>query len=736
MRMYETFNLDLYSENAQRYKDALSNDNYNAAVVDLDGVFLNRNRVEKDPFDMLMDKTILNPEGRVPLSIASGRTVEEIEKILLPEIQRAMLENDADELKEGDLIIFASNGAICIDIAVSGILYASPIDLVELGRAQMLKEVQAIVAIAKYQSTLIDGVGQRCVDRAKIIHDTYTYSLGFNPKKLDLVSQINEKGMAAVEEFLELYDEPTDLHSVVEQLNLTFEERGIALIATTSGTLIDINARGVSKDSAIQVTRQLLAQRTGLSLGEVRPETILSLGDSPLGNDRPITRRRGGYTNVGQPLEESIYPIVINEDGDQYERVAHFLNKVRLSPIGLAVTSRRALDSDYLIPFHELQIGMPNGEITDKFDVTGAQKITMQEAQSIITDPTLPSEVRRFFMLHSSIELENGESTVFFRGKPYYQNLAPSANNQHLYNEMLKVSCLVRSLDHLGDRLQSNNHRNALLSLLDHGKAYVLKLLNDEVEQGMTQDNSANIAAYSAWAESYVDDYYRTLLYEQRKGNNTYLPTLPLPKFSLQKQIDFNNRIREMDQPLSIAMQVNYIAEEMRDNGLRYDTIVTPLFGAVELGFALRSMLSMKGFDHLPDTLPVCFSGKRAREGESQHDIFPQYTKLNITGRNVLILDDNSGTGITIRRLKDELAWYCPAIIHAAVVQVGTTTRIERVLKKEKSNYNRAILMPEDIAFKSVQVYNLKESIKKARQLQDYISLEELLNREIMRDAK
>jgi len=226
------------------------------------------------------------------------------------------------------------------------------------------------------------------------------------------------------------------------------------------------------------------------------------------------------------------------------------------------------------------------------------------------------------------------------------------------------------------------------------------------------------------------------LLYEQRKGSNTYLPTLPLPKFSLQKQIDFNNRIREMDQPLSIAMQVNYIAEEMRDSGLRYDTIVTPLFGAVELGFALRSMLSMKGFDHLPDTLPVCFSGKRAREGESQHDIFPQYTKLNITGRNVLILDDNSGTGITIRRLKDELAWYCPAIIHAAVVQVGTTTRIERVLKKEKSNYNRAILMPEDIAFKSVQVYNLKESIKKARQLQDYISLEELLNREIMRDAK
>jgi len=190
--------------------------------------------------------------------------------------------------------------------------------------------------------------------------------------------------------------------------------------------------------------------------------------------------------------------------------------------------------------------------------------------------------------------------------------------------------------------------------------------------------------------------------------------------------------MREMDQPLSIAMQVNYITKEMQEGELRYDAIVTPLFGAAELGFALRSMLRMKGVDHLPDTLPVYFSGKRAREGKPQRDIFPCHARFNIAGSNILILDDNSGTGITIRRLKDELAWYGPAIIHAAVVQIGTKTRIERVLSKEKTNYNRAILMPEDIAFKGVQAYNLKESVRKANQLQRYLSLADFLKWEII----
>jgi hypoxanthine phosphoribosyltransferase len=140
-------------------------------------------------------------------------------------------------------------------------------------------------------------------------------------------------------------------------------------------------------------------------------------------------------------------------------------------------------------------------------------------------------------------------------------------------------------------------------------------------------------------------------------------------------------------------------------------------------------MLKIKGSDHLPDILPVRFSGQRARDEERQNDIFPRQLKRDIVGSSLLIFDDNSGTGTTIRKLKDELERYNPRVLDAAVVQVGTTTRVERVLSGEKTNFNRAIIMPEDIAYKGVQVYNLKESMKKAQQFLHHVSLFDYLYR-------
>lgn len=92
-------------------------------------------------------------------------------------------------------------------------------------------------------------------------------------------------------------------------------------------------------------------------------------------------------------------------------------------------------------------------------------------------------------------------------------------------------------------------------------------------------------------------------------------------------------------------------------------------------------------------------------------------------------MDDNSGTGVTLRKLKREVSRYSPSTLDAAVVQIGTATRVKRVLSGEKRNFNRAIINPEDLAYKGVQVYNLKEGVKKAEQLMHNVTLDEYVNR-------
>ena len=219
-----------------------------------------------------------------------------------------------------------------------------------------------------------------------------------------------------------------------------------------------------------------------------------------------------------------------------------------------------------------------------------------------------------------------------------------------------------------------------------------------------------------------MGNYFRTLLGVERK--RTFDAPLPFPhELAPIEKREFLDLIREMDQPLSIVMQMNYITEMMLKNGVTYDFVISPFYGGAELGFALIAMMDMKGMDNVPRIIPVRFSGEKARGGKTQKEIFPRLLNHTILGKSLLIIDDNSGTGITIRKLKRHLSMYSPRNIDLSVVQVGTTTRVARVLSGEKRNYNRSIIRPEDLTYKAAQVYNLKASSKRAEEYLFHIPL-------------
>ncbi|MBU0501800.1 MAG: HAD hydrolase family protein, partial [Candidatus Margulisbacteria bacterium] len=76
---------------------------------------------------------------------------------------------------------------------------------------------------------------------------------------------------------------------LIEQLNRSFEEKGLDVVAVDSGKTIDIVQKGVNKGKAVEH----FARVTGID-----EEKIVRIGDSPLGNDKEMLRSGRAY-NVG-----------------------------------------------------------------------------------------------------------------------------------------------------------------------------------------------------------------------------------------------------------------------------------------------------------------------------------------------------------------------------------------------------------------------------------------------------
>lgn len=323
------------------------------------------------------------------------------------------------------------------------------------------------------------------------------------------------------------------------------------------------------------------------------------------------------------------------------------------------------------------------------FDTTGALIITKEKLLAIINAPEheLPRGSKEFIINYSTVWPEN-DSKIALRGSEYYKLTTQidthdkkiSVSTLHKILTRI-VSLIVELTVYINKKSQiTDNQIIALLCLTDHAKGIILKLLDNEFNIARTKI-SPNYKQLLTLAQTICTNYYQLLTDRHVPSADQIKKEVEAIKPGLlNNQIEPKGRkrqfidwIREMDNPLLILFQVNRICQAIK-KGKPCDIVLTPFFGAAELGFALISRMEALTLPRLPFIVPIKFSGQLARLNLPQVDLFElnfdPYTQLK--DKHIWILDDNILTGSTQIQLSSLIEnKYKPASIHASVVQVS-----------------------------------------------------------------
>lgn len=306
-----------WEKNAERYRLAVENSIYQGIVTDLDGVVLEGGFPNPYVLETLIGKVLTSRHGlRTPLAFATGRCIKEIKPFLDNIILN--LGSAGQLLEPGNLVVFANNGAHGIDVITEQLIYSSPVDQDGLDEALQLDELKVLLEIRGLQLSV--ETESPLIKKRSIVRNTYTYTLGVNIPNLDLIAS-SSTGTDVIARFESLFGITRSLFYVTQAINRLLFQRGLPLEATTTGQTIDINTRGVNKGCAVNYLSE------AINTGE---DKIVSIGDSVFGNDMHITQRKSGFVNLPTIIPGNPYPIYIFEEGNQFERVATFLNKIHL----------------------------------------------------------------------------------------------------------------------------------------------------------------------------------------------------------------------------------------------------------------------------------------------------------------------------------------------------------------------------------------------------------------------
>lgn len=310
------FQLNTLELNASHYNDAIEGSEYGALVTDLDGVVLERGNVRTDVLDAIKRKIFYRQfDSGIPFVIATGRSYEDVDKLLLHDLL-VELSAIGISFKRGEFLVFTNNGAQGKDIVSGEIIFSKQIDPEVLEEALKLDEIKILLEIRDIELALRQD--RSIIRKRSIVNNGFTYTFGINIPQLDILLE-SEKGHSIISKFELIFGKTRSLFYVAQLINQHLRTKGLAVTVTTTGSTIDINASGVDKAVSIKY----LSKTIGID-----DEKILSIGDSVFGNDQELTQRKGGFVNIPTILPGNVYPIYIDEDGNQFERVAKMINKV------------------------------------------------------------------------------------------------------------------------------------------------------------------------------------------------------------------------------------------------------------------------------------------------------------------------------------------------------------------------------------------------------------------------
>ena len=312
------------------YREFLQSRIFHGVVSDLDGVVLQDGQVHCAAFQSLLDATLCNPDGIVPLIIATGRSYSMIESRVLPYVNQ-VLKDVGKTLSPGDLLVFASNGAFACDVNTGDVLFDDRLCADDLSQLVQLESVKTLL--------LLRTIQQRCFGPDAALFDrtphyalddcAHTLLVGVITEEMDVVQNHSPRAATLCDTFQRLFGTAPGMNNIVAAVNQELAQSGLQIEAWTSNKarFIGFQKEGVSKQRAIDYIEARLAS------DGIPPSSALSIGDSPASNDGPLVFRDGGLCNRTSEEFSAQDLLIVDEPGDQWERVACLMKNATITPL-------------------------------------------------------------------------------------------------------------------------------------------------------------------------------------------------------------------------------------------------------------------------------------------------------------------------------------------------------------------------------------------------------------------
>jgi hypoxanthine phosphoribosyltransferase len=299
-------------------------------------------------------------------------------------------------------------------------------------------------------------------------------------------------------------------------------------------------------------------------------------------------------------------------------------------------------------------------ELINRFDFTGAPIISKNsfEKGKAKFDRGVQS-----FLDESSLETEEGHC---LRGRQYYLDVI-LGSSQEVINAVIVHTSRLEELIPITEFSDLTLDESLLaLSLLDHKRHFSLIALTTLYEH-MLNNPEFPVEVYNKHvriAKQDIWNYYSFLLkgsvptlLEPDEGVMV-LSDLDLPKDTERDSGASKLVFREMDHAGQLVL---YAGNLLRYDGeQKIDAVVNPLFGAVEIGYALQSIFDILGSDKIGDVYFIKYSLHREEHPVEEVREIREYVAKQLVerlqdlkGKRIFIIDDMYNRGTTLMNLRD-----------------------------------------------------------------------------------
>jgi len=303
------------------------------------------------------------------------------------------------------------------------------------------------------------------------------------------------------------------------------------------------------------------------------------------------------------------------------------------------------------------------------------------------------------------------EDKTHLRSKEYYLNF--SCNNEiNKVRQKIpeKLNEIYDSLEHLESKIDLSNFETRLLlaALYDHKKHYSMSIFNSYY-LSLVKGDKIDLKNFESVEEICIQDivdFYKLVLKGEAVKPQRHTkesldffskelrmpePTLPSVSKPLGEPTARKIIIREMDHPIQIILFGGQLLRE--DGTKKIDFVVNPLSGALEIGYALKSIYELLGIDKIGEILLIKYSkyGEGDEIKENIEPFVPENKKRKLQqfkGRRILIIDDNTFTGNTLYELKEMCKSY------SNNVGISAIERRTDIDEKRKIEYEELDIKP------------------------------------------